>query len=101
MKRIEAVIMRSALDDFHRCARQLGIFGFDLSEEQTILGDSDCTSDSTRRLRVDFAVLDEETKPSIHAVLESVHPDSIAIFKFDQYTRQKQQHRASQHTSKI
>jgi hypothetical protein len=87
MKRIEAVIMRSALDDFHRCAKQLGIFGFDLSEEQTILRDSDCTSDSTRRLRVDFALPDEEIKPSIHAVLESVHPDSIAIFTFDQHAR--------------
>jgi hypothetical protein len=32
---------------------------------------------------VDFAVLDEETKHTIHAVLESVHPDSIAIFNFD------------------
>jgi hypothetical protein len=91
MKRIEAVIMRSALDDFHRCARQLGIFGFDLSEEQTRLRDHErlatagkCPSDTTPRLKVDFAVLDEETKPTIHAVLESVHPDSIAIFKFDQ-----------------
>ena len=91
MKRIEAVIMRSALDDFHRCARQLGIFGFDLSEEHTKLRDnqrlamaSECIPDTTSRIKVDFAVLDEETKPTIHAVLESVHPDSIAIFKFDQ-----------------
>ena len=91
MKRIEAVIMRSALDDFHRCARQLGIFGFDLSEEQTRLRDHqrlaiapNCTSEATSRLKVDFAVLDEEAKPSIHAVIELVHPDSIAIFKFEQ-----------------
>ena len=96
MKRIEAVIMRSALDDFHRCARQLGIFGFDLSEEHTKLRDhqrfamaSECTPDTTSRLKVDFAVLDEETKPTIHAVLESVHPDSIAIFKFDQFNGRK------------
>jgi nitrogen regulatory protein PII len=96
MKRIEAVIVRSALDDFHRCARQLGIFGFDLSEEQTKLRDHqrlaiapDCTSETTSRLKVDFAVLDEETKPSIHAVIESVHPESIAIFKFDQDARPK------------
>ena len=94
MKRIEAVIMRSALEDFYRCARQLGIFGFDLSEEHTRLRDhqrlliaSECTPSTTSRLKVDFAVLDEETKPTIHAVLESVHPDSIAIFKFDQDTR--------------
>jgi nitrogen regulatory protein PII len=94
MKIIEAVIMRSALDDFNRCAKQLGIFGFDLSEERTELRDhqrlaiaSECTLDTTSRLKVDFAVLDEETKPTIHAVLESVHPDSIAIFKFDRDTR--------------
>jgi len=94
MKRIEAVILRSALDDFHRCARQLGIFGFDLSEEQTKLRGQQRLAiagepppDTTSRLKVDFAVLDEETKPTIHAVLESVHPDSIAIFKFDRDTR--------------
>ncbi len=91
MKRIEAVIVRSALDDFSRCAKQLGIFGFDLSEEHTKLHDaqrlaiaSEFPPDTTSRLKVDFAVLDEETKPTLHAVLESVHPDSIAIFKFDQ-----------------
>jgi nitrogen regulatory protein PII len=91
MKRIEAVIMRSALDDFHRCAKQLGIFGFDLSEEQTKLRDHqrlaiapNCTSEAKSRLKVDFAVLDEEAKPSIHAVIELVHPNSIAIFKFEQ-----------------
>ncbi len=82
--------MRSALDDFHRCARQLGIFGFDLSEEHIKLQDrqrlpmaSEFIPDTTSRLKVDFAVLDEETNPTIHAVLESVHPDSIAIFKFE------------------
>jgi len=91
MKRIEAVITRSALDDFHRCARQLGIFGFDLSEEHTKLRDqqrlamvSKSTPDTTSRLKVDFAVLDEETKLTLHAVLETVRPDSIAIFKFEQ-----------------
>ena len=86
--------MRSALDDFHRCARKLGIFGFDLSEEHTKLRDhqrlamaSERTPDATSRFKVDFAVLDEETKTAIHAVLESVHPESIAIFKFDQDAR--------------
>lgn len=94
MKRIEAVVTRSALDDFHRCARQLGIFGFDLSENPTRLNDyqrpgtsSQCTFHRESRVKVDFAVLDEEIKPTIHAVLESVHPDSIGIFKFDQDTR--------------
>jgi hypothetical protein len=81
MKRIEAVVKRSALDAFHRCARQLGIFGFDLSEDSTRRQKS---APSSSRVIVDFAVPDEETKPTVHAVLESVHPDSIAIFKFDQ-----------------
>ena len=84
MKRIEAVITRSALNDFHRCARELGIFGFDLSEEPTALRYTsefrDFPAETGSRLKVDFAVLDEETNPTVHAVLESVHPDSIAIF---------------------
>jgi nitrogen regulatory protein PII len=93
MKRIEAVVKRSALDDFHRCASQLGIFGFDLSEDRTkrrghqpLATAGEYAPDATSRVKVDFAVLDEETKPTVHAVLESVHPESIAIFKFDQDT---------------
>jgi len=93
MKIIEAVIMRSNLNDFSRCVRQLGVLGFDLSEEQPQL--LDCqqlaeaapTSNIAARLKVDFAVFDEQTKSVVHAVLESVHPDSIGIFKFDQDTR--------------
>jgi nitrogen regulatory protein PII len=94
MKRIEAVVKRSALDDFHRCAKQLGIFGFDLSENPAMRRDhqrlaavGEYAPDATARIKVDFAVLDEETKPTVHAVLESVHPESIAIFKFDQDTQ--------------
>jgi nitrogen regulatory protein PII len=94
MKRIEAIVKRSALDDFHRCAKQLGIFGFDLSENPTKRRDHQQLAaagafvpDATSKIKVDFAVLDEETKPTVHAVLESVHPDSIAIFKFDQDTQ--------------
>jgi nitrogen regulatory protein PII len=91
MKRIEAVVKRAALDDFHRCAKQLGIFGFDLSEDcrkrrghQPLATSGECAPDATSRIKVDFAVLDEDTELTIHAILESVHPDSIGIFKFDQ-----------------
>ena len=93
MKRIEAVVKRSSLDDFHRCAKQLGVLGFDLSEDRTkrrnaqrLATGNACAPDSTSRLKVDFAVLDEDTKPTVHAVLELVHPESISIFKFDQDT---------------
>jgi hypothetical protein len=90
MKRIEAVIPRSALDDFQRCAKELGIFGFDLSEERSrhcahqrrqVLAQIAPTNAS--KLKVDFAILDEQINPTIHAVLESVHPETIAIFKLD------------------
>ena len=94
MKRIEAVVKRSALDDFYRCAKQLGIFGFDLSENparrqnhQRLAAAGEYAPDATSRVKVDFAVLDEETKHTVHAVLESVHPESIAIFRFDQDTQ--------------
>jgi nitrogen regulatory protein PII len=94
MKRIEAIVKRSALDDFHRCARHLGILGFDLSEDRTKRRDhqrlaavGEYAPEATSRVKVDFAVLDDETKPTVHAVLESVHPESIAIFKFDQDTQ--------------
>jgi hypothetical protein len=41
---------------------------------------------------VDFAVLDEQTQPTIHAVLESVHPDSIGVFRFDEDTGSSRTH---------
>ena len=90
MKRIKAIISRSSLDDFHQCVRQLGIFGFDLSEErssrrhrhQLSAGNESISTNS--KLEADFAVPDEDATPIVHAVLESVHPDSVGIFKFEQ-----------------
>jgi len=86
--------MRSALVDFHRCARRLGIFGFDLCEVhpklrhyQRLATAIASTPDTPSRLKIGFAVRDEETKPTIHAVLKCVHPESIGIFKFDLDTR--------------
>ena len=100
MKRIEAVIARAALDDFHRCARELGIFGFDLSvpkarfcERQRSFNGRESKPVTASRIKVDFAVLDEQTKPTIHAVLESVHPESIGVFKLDEDTEASRTHR--------
>jgi hypothetical protein len=94
MKRIEAIIARSAIDDFQRCARSLGIFGFDLSVPKTRLCDHQRLSASgesrpvtSSRIKVDFAVLDEQTNSTVHAVLEKVHPESIGVFKFDEDVR--------------
>jgi len=41
---------------------------------------------------VDFAVPDEATKPTIHALLESVHPESLAIYKIDQNANTDRRH---------
>ena len=94
MKRIEAVVMRSALHDLSRCAKQLGIFAFELCEErpktcsyhrsQTVAEELPM---SPSKLVARFAVSDEATNPTIHALLESVHPDSVGIYKFDQNER--------------
>ena len=89
IKRIQAIVRRSNLSSFYQCAEKLGIFGFDLSENRL-----DKLSASHRglhgrakslpRLEVDFAVLDGEAKDTVHAVLEQVHPDSIAIFELNE-----------------
>lgn len=71
MRRIETVVKRSELSSFYQCAGRLGILGFDLAEN------------SRAALKVDFAVPDLEAKDTVHAFLEQVHPDSIAIFKLD------------------
>ena len=89
MKRIKAVIARSSLDDFYQCVRQLGIFGFDLSEERAGRRHQHQATAATSaqmksKMEVDFAVSDEEATPVVHAVLESAHPESVGIFKFEQ-----------------
>ena len=90
MKRIEAVVRRADLKSFYRCAEKLGILGFDLSENQNpkraisrgrILSNTEVKAEVLPCLTVDFAVLDGEAKDTVHAVLEQVHPNSIAIFE--------------------
>lgn len=86
--------MRSALHDLCRCAKQLGIFAFELCEERRRTccyhGSPAAAEElpvSASRLVARFAVSDEATNPTIHALLESVHPDSVGIYKFDQDER--------------
>jgi len=90
MKVIETVITRSALSELSRCARELGIFGFELCAEENIDYDRRLAPPGKRdlaaKLKVNFAVGDGETKSTLHALLETVHPESIGIFKFDQST---------------
>lgn len=98
MKRIEAVVTRAALNDLCRCAKQLGIFGFDLSEDHSKEPDHQRRQTSlpnnapSSRLVVDFAVADEATKSTIHALLETVHPESLAVYKIDQNASTDRRH---------
>jgi nitrogen regulatory protein PII len=91
MKKIETVLRRFELKSFSRCAKQLGVLGFDLSENndsprkgghhdlvQAIIDD-----ESFIKVKVTFAVLDREAKDTVYAILKRVHPDSIAIFQME------------------
>ena len=45
------------------------------------------------RIKVDFAILDAQTKRTIHAVLESVHPEKHWSLQFDEDTEANRTHR--------
>ena len=82
MKKIETIVKREALAGFCRCAQRIGVLAFELLEDPNswILAAS---NDHQSRLKVDFAVSDREATDTVHAVLEQVHPDGIAIMELD------------------
>jgi len=95
MKRIEVVITPWSLDAFKEAASRLGISEFDLVEvyrsscattekHQRVYRGREFTTDLSPRLRVEFALFDENLEITLHRLLELVHPESIAIFKLDQ-----------------
>jgi nitrogen regulatory protein PII len=95
MKRVEVVMTSSALDTFKSSATSLGISEYDVSdvrlapsvavkERQRLYRGQQYTLDLLPRVKVEFALLDEDTKPIIQNLLTLVTPDSIAIFLLDQ-----------------
>jgi nitrogen regulatory protein PII len=95
MKRVEVVMTSSALDMFKSSATSLGIFEYDVSdvrlsprvavkERQRLYRGQEYTLDLLPRVKVEFALLDEDTKLIVQNLLTLVTPDSIAIFPLDQ-----------------
>jgi nitrogen regulatory protein PII len=94
MKRIELVIEPAALDRFTESAHALKLPDFDVTEVRRTPGSNH--RDSQRlyrghesvlelvdRLRIDLTVDDEAATRIVHEMIESVHPQSVAILKLD------------------
>jgi nitrogen regulatory protein PII len=95
MKRVEVVMTSSGLDMFKSSAVSLGILEFDVSdvrlspsvavkERRRLYRGQEYTLDLLPRVKVEFALLDEDAKPIVQNFLTLVTPDSIAIFPLDQ-----------------
>ena len=95
MKRMEVVMKSSALDTFKDSAARLGISKYDVSdvrlspslavkERQRLYRGHEYTLDLLSRVKVEFAVLDEDAKQVAQNILTLVAPDTIAISALDE-----------------
>jgi nitrogen regulatory protein PII len=98
MKRIEMVIAPWTLDTFKETAPQLGISEFALVEvyrlgcettdgRKRIYRGCEFKADFSPRLRIEFAMFDDDVQATVHQLLELVHPESISVFRLDQEVR--------------
>lgn len=97
MKRIELVFTPWTLGAFRETANRLGISEFDLSEVyrlgpatiegQRLYRGREFTADLLPRLRAEFVLFDENLQPTLHELLEAVHPESLSVFRLDQEVR--------------
>ena len=103
MKKIEAVIPPWTLDTFKEAALELGISEFDLVEvyrsgcttiegRRKLYRGREFAADLLPRLKLEFVLLDNDVKTTLHRLLELVHPESIAVFKLDQTLRPAKGH---------
>lgn len=95
MKRVEVVIKSSALDAFKHSAASLGISEYDVSdvrlspsfavkERQRLYRGQEYTLDLLSRVKVEFAVFDDDVKRVAQNILTLAAPDSIAILALDE-----------------
>ena len=95
MKRVEVVMKSSALDAFRDSATRLGISEYDVSdvrlspsfavkERHRLYRGQEYTLDLLSRVKVEFAVFDEDARQVAQNVLTLVAPDSIAISALDE-----------------
>ena len=94
MKRIEFGIEPSALGRFTEAAKALNLSHFEVTEVRRAPGSSNRESqrfyrgrefalDLVERLKVNFTVADDAATRVVHELIESVRPESIAIFRLD------------------
>lgn len=83
-----------SMDAFRQSAAELGVVEFEVSEvqrssayrreRQRLYRGQTFTSDVLVRSKVEFAVFDEDAEHMVHALKETVRPDSICVYKIDQ-----------------
>jgi nitrogen regulatory protein PII len=95
MKRVEVVMKPSALDAFKNSAASLGISEYDVSdvrvspslalkERQRLYRGQEYSLDLLSRVKVEFAVFDDDARRVAQNILTLAAPDSIAIFALDE-----------------
>ena len=95
MKKLEVVMKSSAFNTFREYAPRLGISEYDLSEvrlspgfavreRQCLYRGQEYSLDLLSRVKVEFAVLDEDAKPVAQHLLTMLAPDRIAISTVDE-----------------
>jgi nitrogen regulatory protein PII len=95
MKRVEVVLKSSALDTFNESAASLGISEYDVSEvrfspslavkeRRRLYRGHEYTLDLLARVKIGFAVLDQDVKRIAQDLLTLASPDSITIFALDE-----------------
>jgi nitrogen regulatory protein PII len=94
MKRIELVVDPGTFDRFTEAAKSLNLSDFDVTEvrrtlppgvreRQRLYCGHEFVLDLVERLKIDLTVADETAMQIAHKLLESVHPESIAILRLD------------------
>jgi nitrogen regulatory protein PII len=93
MRKIEIIMDNAALDRFKSAAAELGISEFDVAvvgrsstqrvETERLYRGRAFTIDLVIRSKVEFTVPDGDAKNIIDALVTTLQPDSISIFKID------------------
>ena len=94
MKKIELVIEPSAFDRFTEAAEGLNLSYFEVTEvrrttgwnrreSQRLYRGREFVLDLVERLKLDLTVADDAATQIVHELIESVRPESIAIFRLD------------------
>ena len=95
MKRIELVIDPGTLDRFRDAANALNLSDYDVTEvrrtlpvssvqRQRLYRGHEFVLDLIERLKIDLMVADDAAMQIARALVESIHPESMAILKLEQ-----------------